>query len=498
MNLINRIKELFSGQKKELEEQLIKNAKQTELIESFKEKFREFNVCYVERNLYSSLISAFAKARTFDDLFKAALEIFSENLKARYYGIFWLDSSEEYFEYKYGKGYKSINLQKVPKAGSLLERCLKEKKVFFIKDMKIDNITVMPGQDPLEYNGLFAPIFLLGKVTGVMTLSNMDPEAIGTAESAVRNTTPLLSAGLERLLFQEQNERNIKALAVTHSIASTLEKSVDDSSIFDIVCSQVPKLFPCAACLFIEAENDKPPVVKAVYPNKFLLGGNPDSQNIILKNFLAEFVNGQALIPNLHFDRRWAWPDTTVKSICMVPISSRMPYRIMAVGPSSEVYKETSVSFLELVAMQAAVTLERAAHFRMQETLARMDGLTGLLNHRVFQETLKDEVERGRRYKRPLSLIMIDIDDFKKFNDTYGHPVGDQVIKMVSGHLKHDPRITDRTFRYGGEEFSVILPETPGDKAMILAERIRKRICEDKTVCPAHNNKPWGLCLHTG
>jgi diguanylate cyclase (GGDEF)-like protein len=90
-------------------------------------------------------------------------------------------------------------------------------------------------------------------------------------------------------------------------------------------------------------------------------------------------------------------------------------------------------------------------------------------------------VERCRRYKRDLTLILLDVDNFKKYNDAHGHPAGDAVLCMISGHLQRDPRVTDRTFRYGGEEFCLLLPETPGDKALVMAERVRARIADDKT-----------------
>ena len=88
-----------------------------------------------------------------------------------------------------------------------------------------------------------------------------------------------------------------------------------------------------------------------------------------------------------------------------------------------------------------------------------MDGLTELYNHRYFQETLKNQLEISKRYGQPLSLIIVDIDHFKKFNDTYGHQVGDAVLRQVAQTLKKNSRTTDFVCRYGGEEMSIILPK---------------------------------------
>lgn len=108
--------------------------------------------------------------------------------------------------------------------------------------------------------------------------------------------------------------------------------------------------------------------------------------------------------------------------------------------------------------------------------LAYRDGLTGLYNHRYFQEILEREIKRARRYKKPLSLLMIDIDHFKKINDTYGHLHGDEVLKGLAQIFSESIRACDYAARYGGEEFSIILPETPLNGALNVAERLRQRV----------------------
>ncbi len=116
-----------------------------------------------------------------------------------------------------------------------------------------------------------------------------------------------------------------------------------------------------------------------------------------------------------------------------------------------------------------------AANAQLQ-ALATTDGLTGLKNHRSFQEKLAAEFERSRRYHKPLALLLLDVDKFKQFNDTFGHPAGDEVLKQVSAALQAEARATDFVARYGGEEFVIVLPETDTEGALILAERIREAI----------------------
>ncbi|MBZ0091570.1 MAG: GGDEF domain-containing protein, partial [Sulfuricellaceae bacterium] len=110
------------------------------------------------------------------------------------------------------------------------------------------------------------------------------------------------------------------------------------------------------------------------------------------------------------------------------------------------------------------------------QQLATRDGLTGLYNHRAFYKLLEDELARAQRFKRPVSLLMLDIDHFKRVNDTHGHLVGDAVLKGLSERLGRQARVIDCVCRYGGEEITVILPETGLEAAANMAERMRAAV----------------------
>ncbi len=121
--------------------------------------------------------------------------------------------------------------------------------------------------------------------------------------------------------------------------------------------------------------------------------------------------------------------------------------------------------------------------------LSTVDGLTGLYNYREFQKRLEEEIRRASRYGHVLSLLMIDIDNFKKFNDTYGHPAGDTVLQSIGASILKEIRISDFAARYGGEEIAIIAPEIDSAEALIFSERFRENIQQllitvsgDKTV----------------
>lgn len=122
--------------------------------------------------------------------------------------------------------------------------------------------------------------------------------------------------------------------------------------------------------------------------------------------------------------------------------------------------------------------LIKSRDFEYQYKLATIDGLTELYNHRYFQDTLRNQIELAKRYEQPFSLIIIDIDFFKKFNDTYGHQAGDAVLRQVAQTLKKNSRTTDYVCRYGGEEMSIILPNTSAEEALNNAKRINKAVAE--------------------
>jgi len=130
------------------------------------------------------------------------------------------------------------------------------------------------------------------------------------------------------------------------------------------------------------------------------------------------------------------------------------------------------------LAADAAIAIENARLFGMVEQMATMDGLTGLYNRHHFLKLAESEFQRARRYNRPLSVIMLDIDHFKLVNDTYGHAVGDQVLRAVATRCHEALRANDRIGRYGGEEFALLLPENETAGAGYVAERLRRLVSE--------------------
>lgn len=154
----------------------------------------------------------------------------------------------------------------------------------------------------------------------------------------------------------------------------------------------------------------------------------------------------------------------------------------------------------ELICMGIALTIgflfDREVYYRkLAQQQANIDGLTAVYNHRYFQDRLASEIERATRYGRFLSLMMLDLDDFKTFNDTWGHQEGDRLLKWFAALCGQCIRNIDVLARYGGEEFVVILPETRPEEALAVAERIRDSV---ERQSPATFGKNRGITISAG
>lgn len=142
-------------------------------------------------------------------------------------------------------------------------------------------------------------------------------------------------------------------------------------------------------------------------------------------------------------------------------------------------FSKRDLDVLDSIAPQIAMALDRVS---LQERLGEFaqlsvtDPLTGLLNRRYIEERLDEEISRSSRSGEPISFLMLDVDEFKSYNDRFGHPAGDEALRIVGAILQQNLRGADVAVRYGGEEFSVLLPDTNVEEAEAIAERIRSHV----------------------
>ena len=167
------------------------------------------------------------------------------------------------------------------------------------------------------------------------------------------------------------------------------------------------------------------------------------------------------------------------------------------VTPPGTYLAEDKAKMVCLICQETATAIENFATHEYLKKASITDELTQLYNQRHFFNALKEEVARSKRYNQVFSLLFLDLDRFKLFNDSYGHRVGDKILHKVGQLIKRLTRGSDKVFRYGGDEFALILPETDRNKAGQLADRVREDI-ESTNFVPIGHEVGFGLSVSVG
>lgn len=220
---------------------------------------------------------------------------------------------------------------------------------------------------------------------------------------------------------------------------------------------------------------------------KSLLGKVVETSQPLIVNDLSK-VEYQEYLP---------LPEQKVSSLLSVPLQiEKKTIGIFTCAYSKVMeFKEDHLKFLILIGSRAALAINNAQLHEEIKKLAITDGLTGLYNHRYFKENLRKEIERCKRLGNVLFLLLIDIDYFKRFNDTYGHQEGDNLLQKLGMLLNFQARTADVVARYGGDEFVIIAPATHKEGALILGERTRKKV--EENLLTAEEKAWFGIILPT-
>ena len=178
-------------------------------------------------------------------------------------------------------------------------------------------------------------------------------------------------------------------------------------------------------------------------------------------------------------------------------VAHRVPIGLLLLaGPPTPAFRRDALAILNLVSNELVMIVDNARLYEDAKRMAITDGLTKIYNHRFFQELFEKEFKRSMRYGTIFSFIMLDIDFFKKINDTYGHLYGDEILKETAALIKGCLRTMDVLARYGGEEFAILLPETELESAVRTAERIRTAVESHDFTGP--NGKPVKVTVSQG
>jgi diguanylate cyclase (GGDEF)-like protein len=275
-------------------------------------------------------------------------------------------------------------------------------------------------------------------------------------------------------LYRRQERQNQRLLALLE-ISRVLAASLDARAVFAEMRKEVARLFSVHeadvnVCLRAADGRYYAPEDALAVDGEAGPGGDDDGPVAVDLDELTSLVgDGHGAVQSRDGD--------TARLVVPLVLSADAEGFVEVGARSDREFSEDEVGLLQMLANQAAAAIVNVRLYQTIERQAITDGLTGLYNYRYFHERLHQEFARAQRYGLPLSLLMLDIDDFKRFNDCYGHPVGDLVLGEVGKVFAEQfRRHVDLAARYGGEEFVILLPNTSRDGAQIVGERIRASI----------------------
>lgn len=306
-------------------------------------------------------------------------------------------------------------------------------------------------------------------------------------------------------------------------LLTDLEKEKYKLEIIIKACNEIAAIFnldtlgevvTAKAIQILEAEKASLMIVDEQTGDLVLKGSQGlDKEKVTLRMKIGQLIAGWVakegealLVKDIDDDPRFkvfARGAKTYKTKSFISLPLRVNGKVIGVMNVSDklaamkIFTDDDLRHLSLIAYQTVAQIENIRLCEKLASLAVTDPLTGLFNHRYFQEQLNLEIMRCARYKYALSLIMFDIDFFKTYNDRYGHLAGDRILKQASGLIKEHIRSVDIVCRYGGDEFIVILPNTELDGAKLVSEKIRIAI-EKKDFLIQENNKAVKVTISGG
>src|SRR5919198_1936950 len=276
-------------------------------------------------------------------------------------------------------------------------------------------------------------------------------------------------------------ERQIRELNIFHDVAKALTSSLNLDSILQTIMDKMAEYFRPDTWSLLMVDESKQELYFAI-----AVGEAAESlKHLRLK--VGEGIAGWAakhgeslIVPDVYNDSRFAkrvdeMTQWQTRSIICVPLRSR--HRVLGViqliNCAMEAFKESEMFFLHALCDYAAIAIDNARAVEKIQELTITDDVTGLYNARHLYKTLEQEVYRSARFGYEFSVLFIDLDHFKQVNDTHGHLIGSKLLAEIGYLVKAQLRLIDFAFRYGGDEFVVLLPQTGKDSALVVARRLR-------------------------
>ncbi len=372
-------------------------------------------------------------------------------------------------------------------APGVLSNCFRNVSPVLVSRRLSEQVEISPFAPDYRVFDLIAyPLVARGKTIGLIVMANkLSRRGFRRHDLALAGlVAPHISVFLDNALLYRRSEEKVAQLTSLIRVIDAISTVSGLDQLYNLALDVVRGLFAAEKAL-INIINNKTELMETV--RSFGYGDEYAKRHLshpfeaisgcyVIRHdetFLCRDVEYDLRCPNMVVDQ------DTGSLLCAPIRSGKKIYGILHMASHyKNAFDEDDASLANAIGEQIGMAVESARLFEEINRLAVTDELTGLYNIRYLKRVLGEEVKRSLRYNRPLSFIMLDIDFFKIYNDMHGHPRGDEVLRTLSGLLQQNTRDVDTVFRYGGEEFSVIIPEVSKKEAYGMAERIRRVIQE--------------------
>jgi diguanylate cyclase (GGDEF)-like protein len=286
------------------------------------------------------------------------------------------------------------------------------------------------------------------------------------------------ATAIENAQLYDEARRARDELSVLYEAAKTMSSSLELQAVLDNLVQVTCRAFAYeygAILLVDEPTNDL--VVHAFHGYDLSVRGYrvPVGKGV---TGWVQSTGTPVIIPDVRADARYIGFNEVIASEIAVPliIEGKVIGVFNVESPRPQAFGERDIQILAALSAYATIAIQNARLFEQTKRLAITDGLTELFNHRYLHEAMGRALERCTLDGQPLALIMLEVDNFKRYNDTYGHQRGDEVLRIMADLLRKGSRTTDLVARYGGDEFMIVLPNSSKEAAHDIAERLRRMV----------------------
>jgi len=451
-------------------------------------------IFYGESYDYRQALSTFVRreiTRVFslEELCKGLLPNFVKILGCKHVYLLLAESSSNNFVAKYIEPDNSQTTPFVIRQDGPIAKWLSVEKRY----LSIANIDVMPEfrslwkkeKDQIKALEieLFFPFISRGNLIGILALSKKTSRKYTLDETnLVEEISSQIAISIEKELIQAELRKSEQELHLINRLAAVMTSSLNINEVYDAFVDGLREVMDIDFALVALIEENEL-YITALYSDvgsAWRVG-----EKIKLKGSATEWIirhKKSFYEPDLEQDKMFYTGSDYLKrgihSIVYLPLITKGEGigSLIIATKVKNAYNSTQLLLLDRLAAQISTSVANAQLFARAEKRARVDELTSLFNRRHFDESIKHEIHRHSRYGNMLSLAFLDLDNFKAYNDSMGHPTGDKLLMQIGKIIRSCLRTTDLAFRYGGDEFSILMPHTSAEDAFGVAERIRVKI----------------------